>query len=72
VDLRTGDRVRVNLAAFIGSATRSDDSVECVVLGLAGDDVAVRAEPPYRPVSLNVDRIWIDGPVARSRRSVHA
>lgn len=72
MELRTGDRVRVNLAAFIGSATRSGDSVECVVLGLAGDDVEVRAEPPYRPVSLNVDRIWIDGPAAHNRRTVHA
>jgi hypothetical protein len=60
MDVRKGDRVLVNVAPFIGSAMRCDDSIPCEVLAVDGMRAHVRVEPPYRNVSLWVLSIWID------------
>jgi hypothetical protein len=61
MDIRKGDRVLVNVAPFIGSAMRCEDSVPCQVLAIEGLQTQVRVEPPYREVSLWVLSTWIDG-----------
>jgi hypothetical protein len=60
MDIQKGDRVLVNVAPFIGSAMRGNDSIPCEVLDVKGFQVHVRAEPPYRGVSLWVMSNWID------------
>ena len=60
MDFQKGDRVLVNVAPFIGSIMRGDESIPCVVLDVNGLQVNVRAEPPYRGVSLWVLSSWID------------
>jgi hypothetical protein len=61
MDIQKGDRVLVNVAPFIGSVMRSNESIPCEVLDVEGLQVHVRAEPPYRGVSLWVLSSWIDG-----------
>ena len=61
MDVQKGDRVLVNVAPFIGSVMRSSESIPCEVLDVEGLQVHVRAEPPYRGVSLWVLSSWIDG-----------
>jgi len=61
MDVRKGDRVLVNVAPFIGSVMRSNESVPCEVLDVDELRVQVRAEPPYRDVSLWVLADWIEG-----------
>jgi hypothetical protein len=56
-----GDRVLVNVAPFIGSAMRCEESVACEVLEVNGPQVFVRAEPPCREVSLWIPSRWIEG-----------
>jgi hypothetical protein len=60
MDIQPGDRVRVNLAPFIGSARRSKDSVPCEVTELEGARIRVTTEFPYRTVELWVSASWID------------
>lgn len=61
MEIQKGDRVLVNVAPFIGSIMRSDESIPCEVLDVDGIQVHVRAEPPYRSVSLWILSSWIDG-----------
>jgi hypothetical protein len=61
MDIEKGDRVLVNVAPFIGSVMRSNESIPCEVLEVDGLQVHVRAEPPYRGVSLWILSSWIDG-----------
>jgi hypothetical protein len=61
MQIQKGDRVLVNVAPFIGSIMRSDESILCEVLDVDGIQVHVRAEPPYRPVSLWILSSWVDG-----------
>ena len=61
MDIQRGDRVLVNVAPFIGSVMRCDESIPCEVLDVEGIQVHVRAEPPYRAASLWVLSSWIDG-----------
>jgi hypothetical protein len=61
MDIHEGDRVLVNVAPFIGSMMRCDESIRCEVLEIDGRQIHIRAEPPYRPVSLWVLSSWIDG-----------
>ena len=61
LQVKKGDRVLVNVAPFIGSMRRSDDSIPCEVLDVDGPEVQVRTEEPYRTVSLWVLASWIDG-----------
>jgi len=61
MDIQKGDRVLVNVAPFIGSVMRGNDSIPCEVLDVDGLQVHVRAEPPYRGVSLWVLSNWVDG-----------
>jgi hypothetical protein len=61
MDLQKGDRVLVNVAPFIGSVMRSSESIPCIVLDVDGLQIHVRAQPPYRGVSLWVLSSWIDG-----------
>jgi hypothetical protein len=65
MDIQKGDRVLVNVAPFIGSIMRSEDSIPCEVLDVDGIQVLVRAEPPYRGAELWVLSSWID---AQSRQ----
>jgi hypothetical protein len=60
MDIQKGDRVLVNVAPFIGSIMRGDESIPCEVLEVEGIRVHVRAEPPYRAASLWVLSSWID------------
>ena len=59
--IQKGDRVLVNVAPFIGSVMRGNESIPCEVLDVDGLQVYVRAEPPYRGVSLWVLSSWVDG-----------
>jgi hypothetical protein len=61
MDIQQGDRVLVNVAPFIGSTLRGRESIRCEVLEVDGLQVHVRAEPPYRDVSLWILSSWIDG-----------
>jgi hypothetical protein len=67
MDVRKGDRVLVNVAPFIGSASRCDDSIPCEVLAVDGMRTRVRVEPPYRDVSLWVNSSWIEESLAEKR-----
>jgi hypothetical protein len=61
MDIQIGDHVLVNVAPFIGSVMRGGGSIPCEVLDVNGIQVHVRAEPPYRGVSLWVLSSWVDG-----------
>ncbi len=61
MEIQKGDRVLVNVAPFIGSIMRSNESIPCKVVDVDGIQVHVRAEPPYRDVSLWILSSWIDG-----------
>lgn len=61
MNLQKGDRVLVNVAPFIGSIMRGDESVPCEVLDVDGLQVHVRTLWPYREVSLWILSSWIDG-----------
>jgi hypothetical protein len=67
MSFRKGDRVRVNLAPFIGLMIRSKSSIVCEVLDVNEIEVYVRTEPPCRPVCLWVLSRWIDGALSGSR-----
>ena len=60
MDIQKGDRVLVNVAPFIGSVLHSEESIPCEVLDTDGIHIHVRAEPPYRNVSMWVLSSWID------------
>ncbi len=72
MDIHEGDRVLVNVAPFIGSVTRCDGSVPCEVLEVNGFQIRVRAELPYRPVSLWILSSWIDGRPRQKRELLAA
>ena len=72
MDIQEGDRVLVNVAPFIGSVMRCDESVPCEVLEVNGLQIHVRAEPPYRPVSLWILSSWIDGRPRQKRELLAA
>ena len=61
MEIQKGDHVLVNVAPFIGSVMRGSESIPCEVLDVDGVQVHVRAEPPYRGVSLWVLSNWVDG-----------
>ena len=62
MDIRQGEHVLVNLAPFIGSARRSNESIPCNVRAIDDSWVEVETEePPYRRFSLWVASTWIDG-----------
>ena len=67
MEIQKGDRVLVNVAPFIGSIMRSNESIPCEVVDVDGIQVHVRAEPPYRDVSLWVLSSWIDGRLQQKR-----
>jgi hypothetical protein len=60
MDVQPGDRVRVNVAPFIGSLRRSKQSVICEVLDAEGEEVEVRTLPPCREFTLRIGRLWIE------------
>ncbi len=64
-----GDRVKVNLAPFIGSAMPSDEWIDCQVLDVEGVHVLVATEPPYRRVELWVLSTWIKAPARTHSRT---
>ena len=55
-----GDRVLVNIAPFIGSVARSEESVPCDVLAIVGQSVQVRTLPPHREFAMWVDSQWVE------------
>jgi hypothetical protein len=67
MDIQIGDRVLVNVAPFIGSVMRGHESIPCEVLDVDNLHIYVRAEPPYRDVSLWVLSSWIDGRPGQKR-----
>jgi len=67
MEIQKGDRVLVNVAPFIGSIMRSNESVPCEVLDVDGIQVHVRAESPYREVSLWVLSSWVDSRLRQKR-----
>lgn len=67
MDIQKGDRVLVNLAPFIGSVMRGHESIPCEVIEVDGIQVHVRAEPPYRDVSLWILSSWVDGRPGQKR-----
>ena len=70
MEIQKGDRALVNVAPFIGSVLRSDESVPCEVLDVDGIQIHVRAEPPYRGVSLWVLSSWVGGCLEEQREAV--
>jgi hypothetical protein len=60
MEYQEGDRVRVNLAPFIGSVMRSKQSVPCRILSVDGIHIEVCTEHPFREVSLWVLASWIE------------
>lgn len=71
MDIRRGEHVLVNLAPFIGSSRRINESIPCNVLAIDGTFVEVETEePPYRRFSLWVASSWIDGKVERTERQL--
>ena len=67
MDIQKGDRVVVNVAPFIGSAMRGHDSIPCEVLDVDGIQIHVRAEAPYRDVSLLILSNWVEGRPGQKR-----
>jgi hypothetical protein len=57
----------VNIAPFIGSMKRSEDSIPCEVLDVDGPEVQVRTAHPYRVLSLWVLASWIDAEVPQGK-----
>ncbi len=72
MSVRQGDRVLVNIAPFIGSTIRSEQSVPCRVLGVRVDEVQVCPEPPCREVTLWVGGHWIESRPTPKANLVHA
>ena len=72
MDIQIGDRVLVNVAPFIGSIMRSEESIPCIVLDVDGIQIHVRAEPPYRAVSLWILSSWVDGRLQQKRELMSA
>ena len=72
MDIQTGDRVLVNVAPFIGSIMRSEESIPCTVLEVDGIQIHVRAEPPYRGVSLWILSSWVDGRLQQKQELMSA
>ena len=68
MDIQQGEHVLVNLASFIGSSRRSNESIACNVRAIDGTSVEVETnDPPYRRFSLWVASTWIDGKVEAPR-----
>ena len=60
MELQKGDRVLVNVAPFIGSLRRNEESIPCQVVEANGDWVEVCTEPPYKRVALWIRASWIE------------
>jgi hypothetical protein len=61
MNLRKGQRVSVNLTAFIGGVLPSTQSVECRVVDVRSSEIQVCPEPPCRQVALWTAWRWIEG-----------
>jgi hypothetical protein len=72
MEIQKGDRVLVNVAPFIGSVMRGNESIPCEVLDVDGIQVHVRAEPPYRGFSLWVLSSWVDSRMQQKRELLSA
>jgi hypothetical protein len=60
MDIRPGNHVWVNVAAFIASKRRHPESVLCVVIEVDGSQVQVQTQEPCRTFSMWVAQEWID------------
>lgn len=66
MEVRAGDCVMVNLAAFIGWVRPSKDSIPCQVAEVEETRIRVITEPPYRKVELWIPARWIAGILERA------
>ena len=60
MNIQEGDQVLVNLAPFIGLTRRSKKSIPCRVVVIDGPHIEIRVGPPYRELSLRVQKSWIE------------
>jgi hypothetical protein len=68
MDIQQGDRVRVNIAPFIGSCRRGSNSICCRVMSVRENAVEVSTEYPHRQFSMWVEPNWIEGPAGSDSR----
>lgn len=69
VQVKSGNRVWVNIAPFIGWLDRGRSSVLCKVLQVSHDSVLVRTEGPCREFSIRIAPEWIDAKAADGLQS---
>jgi hypothetical protein len=60
MDLRVGDTVLVNDAAFIAARSRMRDTVPCEVVEVDAEGLLVRTQRPYRVFTMWVRMGWIE------------
>jgi hypothetical protein len=60
MDLRVGDSVLINAAAFTASRFRNREAIPCDLLEMNADRLLVRTHPPYRVFAMWVSREWIE------------
>jgi hypothetical protein len=60
MNLRVGDTVLVNAAAFIAARSRMRDAVSCDVPEVDAEGLLVRTQRPYRVFTMWVSKGWIE------------
>jgi len=60
VIIQKENRVRVNIAPFIGSLQPSKESIPCRVLEVKDASIKVATEFPFRDLSMWVSSLWIE------------
>lgn len=60
MNIKIGDLVQVNAAAFIGSWSRNSEAIPCEVLEVESGRVRVRTQSPYRVFTMWVGREWVE------------
>ena len=59
MDIRPGDAVLVNVAAFTGSRAPRPESIPCRAVVVGENEIEIRTQPPYRIFNLVVSRTWV-------------
>ena len=70
MDIRPGDAVLVNVAAFTGSRTPRPESIPCHAVVVGENEIEIRTQSPYRIFNLVVARSWVGSvecPIASER-----
>jgi hypothetical protein len=60
MDVRVGDTVLINVAAFTASRLRSRDAIPCDVLETNATRLLVRTKYPYRVFTMWVSMEWLE------------